>query len=533
MADPCWSLTPGVRRVGDGRVLIGGSPATLMRLTEAGSAALDRALAPVGAPTDAGGRSLEPDASTSRQRPPAGAEAALLARLERRGLLAATPPPLSPDELSELWRSVTVVVPVRDDGDGLRALLGSLAGSPEAAGGSLQAPGSERSGRAGGAPPCRVVVVDDGSRLPDEAAAVAQRFGAELIRRPRSGGPAAARITGLDVVDTPLVVFLDADVRVTPGWLAAAGAHFRTAGRLAVVAPRVAAGRAPQPRHGSAWSAYEQDHSPLDLGPHGGAVAPGTRLAYVPSAAWVARADALRSVGGFDPALRYGEDVDLVWRLVEAGWSVRYEARAVVHHRMRNGVVAGAVQRFRYGTSAAPLAVRHPGALAPVATSSWSAAAWALAALGHPVAGIGVAAGSTAQLARRLTVTNPGAEALRLAGRGHLAAGPQLARALIRPWWPVTALLALTLRRTRVPALFGLLASAAGGWRGTARPVVGALAVADDVAYSAGVWWGLGGQLRRDPAQAGAALGAVVPRLSGGFARGWRRRLRGFAPRRD
>ena len=29
--------------------------------------------------------------------------------------------------------------------------------------------------------------------------------------------------------------------------------------------------------------------------------------------------DALRSIGGFDTTLRYGEDVDLVWRLTEAG----------------------------------------------------------------------------------------------------------------------------------------------------------------------------------------------------------------------
>ena len=45
-------------------------------------------------------------------------------------------------------------------------------------------------------------------------------------------------------------------------------------------------------------------HSPLDLGTEPARVASGTRVSYVPSAALVARTDALRSNGGFDDALR-------------------------------------------------------------------------------------------------------------------------------------------------------------------------------------------------------------------------------------
>ena len=48
-----------------------------------------------------------------------------------------------------------------------------------------------------------------------------------------------------------------------------------------------------------------------------------TKVSYVPTAALLVRRAALDSVtpgGGavFDPALRYGEDVDLVWRLHDA-----------------------------------------------------------------------------------------------------------------------------------------------------------------------------------------------------------------------
>ena len=60
-------------------------------------------------------------------------------------------------------------------------------------------------------------------------------------------------------------------------------------------------------------------HSPLDLGPDEGEVGPDRAVRYVPTAALVVRRSALEEAGGFDPTLRVGEDVDLVWRLVEAG----------------------------------------------------------------------------------------------------------------------------------------------------------------------------------------------------------------------
>ena len=84
----------------------------------------------------------------------------------------------------------------------------------------------------------------------------------------------------------------------------------------------------------------------------------------MPTAALVVRArrpaDAGQGGAVFDPALRCGEDVDLIWRLHDAGWRIRYEpAVRVGHHEPASwpGLLA---RRFRYGTSAAPLARRHP-----------------------------------------------------------------------------------------------------------------------------------------------------------------------------
>ena len=71
--------------------------------------------------------------------------------------------------------------------------------------------------------------------------------------------------------------------------------------------------------------------SPLDMGDRPAEVQPGRRVSYVPSAALLVRRSALPE-DPFDPALRYGEDVDLIWRLIDAGWRVRYEPGVVVHH---------------------------------------------------------------------------------------------------------------------------------------------------------------------------------------------------------
>ena len=64
-----------------------------------------------------------------------------------------------------------------------------------------------------------VLVVDDG---PDEATrAAAERHGARYLRHDAPRGLNAARNAALQATDAPLVCFVDDDVEVRPGWLAA------------------------------------------------------------------------------------------------------------------------------------------------------------------------------------------------------------------------------------------------------------------------------------------------------------------------
>lgn len=455
--DPTVHEVAGRRAGGlDGRRrIIGGSPLRLWTLTAAGAALLDRVQA---------GGDVDPG-------PVGGPIAMLLDRLVDAGVLHPSPDPASTAGAPQP-EDVTVVVPVRDRPDELDRLLSALTRT---------------------APAARVVVVDDASSDAVAHRDVATRHGARLVRREVSGGPAAARSDGIAVVDSELVAVVDSDCTPEPGWLEPLLAHLAD-DRVAAVAPRIRTGRG-----SGALATYERFRSPLDLGAVPAGVRPGSRVSYVPSAALVLRVAALASVGGFDRELLVGEDVDLVWRLVRAGWGVRYEPVAVVRHPARPGWAAWCRQRVGYGRSAAPLDIRHPGQVAPLRCSPWSAAGWAAVAAGHPVAGLAVMGSSAALLPRRLPSVAAG-EAVRLAVTGHLGAGRQTASAIVRAWWPaalIGSVVSRGVRRASVVSVATVALDAALDARRVERglPVrtaamIGALAVLDDVAYGAGVWLG-------------------------------------------
>lgn len=265
-------------------------------------------------------------------------------RLVDAGAAHPSPPPRAADD-------VTVVIPVRDRTEELDRCLTAL-GRP-------------------------AIVVDDGSVDPATVRRVCQTHGATYVRRP-NGGPAAARNTGLQHVTTPFVAFLDSDCNPPPDWLEQLRGHLDDP-TVVAVAPRVTG----TPR------------SPLDLGPRAAQVRPGGEVAYVPTAALLARAEGLR----FDEDLRYGEDVDLVWRL---DGTVRYDPTVVVQHTEPARLSDRLVRRYRYGTSAAPLSLRHPDRLAHLVLPPWPTAVVALLLLRRPTAAVAAAAVMTARLDRQV-----------------------------------------------------------------------------------------------------------------------------------
>jgi mycofactocin glycosyltransferase len=441
---------PGARTLAGGTVITGGYPIRVLRLS------------PAGARHVAGWWEGAPVPGNPKAR-------ALARRLLDTGIahpLLEGGPAGTPD--------VTVVIPVRDRHAELARCLGGLAGGPP------------------------VIVVDDGSRDPVAVRSVAAAAGASVVRRPVNGGPAAARNTGLAAAGTALVAFLDSDCVPGPAWLDELLPHFADPA-VGAVAPRIVPHEA-----GRTWLArYEGASSSLDMGHLASIVRPGSRVPYVPGAALMVRRQAAGT--GFAEDMLVGEDVDFVWRLGASGWRVRYEPAAAMGHQHRVRLREWFGRRKDYGTSAATLELRHPGAVRPLYASAWTASAWLAAALGHPGAGAVVTGTGTALLARRLaqvtgeTWPRPaGSAAWRLAARqaagGTLAAARPLGSAISRTWWPVALPAAIAVRRLRLPLAALVLAPPLLDWLDRRPPLDPARYVAarllDDAGYSVGVWQG-------------------------------------------
>ena len=370
---------------------------------------------------------------------------------------------------------VTVVIPVHNE-DVLRlnALISKLSAAHE------------------------VLLIDDGSTIP-----LADINGARVIRREVAGGPAAARNTAIDFVTSSITFFLDADTSLADDSWTKLLAHFEDSS-VGVVAPRIASEPGATLLH-----RYEASESPLDLGSEPARIRKNSRVSYVPTAALMIRTDLLREHRGFDESLRYGEDVDLVWRLLEADVVCRYEPAVTVHHSPRASLLDAWKQRVSYGSAAAPLDQRHRGAATPLRINRWSAGAWGTLASGYPLIGLIIGAASTVALERKISSQPDSRQlALRLAGRGNIHAGRVIAQAMTRTWWPIALLLSLCVRRARRVTCAAIVLPSLMSWF-TKKPKVDpvsycALKLADDVAYGTGVWKGV--IATRD-------LGALTPKF--------------------
>lgn len=235
----------------------------------------------------------------------------------------------------------------------------------------------------------------------------------------------------------------------------------------------------------------------------------------------------------YAPELRENADIDLLWSLTEAGWSVRHEPRS----RVRVPVPTDPLDHLRachdLGAAAGPLARRRGrGPAGP--ELSWTAAAGAVLLLtGRP--GAALLVGALGCGTRTLTLIAhphggegrvPLREAARLAGTDLLTSAHTGARTLRTTWWPVAVALGAagvvaakgrpsgksrrrTVRRTAAIAA-ALLLPHTFAWhrrRGTSPvdPVTWTvLRTAGDAARSLGTWRG---------AARARTLAPLLPRL--------------------
>jgi GT2 family glycosyltransferase len=202
--------------------------------------------------------------------------------------------------------NATVVVPTRLRASYLDVALASVAAQAEEHG-------------------AEIVVVDDGGD--EDTRAVAERHGARYVVLDPPLGLNAARNAGLDAARAELVAYVDDDVAVRPGWLAA----LLAADAACPADVGAFAGRIHVRVEDHAFRTCGREGPPitfLDLGPEDRDAdhAWGANMAV--RRAWVER------VGRFDEAIAEGGD-EAEWqdRVKAAGGRIRYVAGAALDHR--------------------------------------------------------------------------------------------------------------------------------------------------------------------------------------------------------
>jgi GT2 family glycosyltransferase len=222
-------------------------------------------------------------------------------------------------------------------------------------------------------PDYEVILVDDGSTdMTSQIAAQAERgalcapsAGGEdrrtrrdapgprfvYLRHERNLGLSAARNTGLAAAAGEIIAFTDADCRADEDWLYYLVGDLLNSEFAGMGGPNLL------PPEDSAVAAA------VMVSPGGPAhvMLDDRQAEHVPGCNMAFYQWALAAVGGFDPLFtQAGDDVDLCWRLQQAGCKIGFSPAAFVWHYRRSTVGAYLRQQRGYGEAEALLARKHP-----------------------------------------------------------------------------------------------------------------------------------------------------------------------------
>jgi glycosyltransferase involved in cell wall biosynthesis len=198
-------------------------------------------------------------------------------------------------------------------------------------------------------PDYEVIVVNDGSK--DRTLEIAQRFGYCRIISQENKGLSVARNVGAEAASGEIVAYTDSDCVADPDWLLYLVAKMEASDLVACGGPNF-----PPPED--------------SLVPAAVAVSPGgpTHVLlsddvaeHIAGCNMAFRRDTLMALGGFDPVYRAaGDDVDICWRLQDAGYTIGFSPAAIVWHFRRNTVAAYIGQQRGYGKAEALVYSKHP-----------------------------------------------------------------------------------------------------------------------------------------------------------------------------
>lgn len=194
-----------------------------------------------------------------------------------------------------------------------------------------------------------IIVVDDGST--DGTADAARAAGADRVLRIPHAGPSAARNAGLEAARGEIVLFTDADCEPSPRWVERMVAPFSD--------PEVMGSKGTyRTRQRSLIARLVQREYEIRYE----RMARAARIDFIDTYAAAYRRKLLLQAGGFDPAfpIPSAEDIDLSFRLAQAGHRLVFVPEAWVWHTHPDRLWTYLMRKGRYGFWRALLYLRHP-----------------------------------------------------------------------------------------------------------------------------------------------------------------------------
>jgi GT2 family glycosyltransferase len=198
-------------------------------------------------------------------------------------------------------------------------------------------------------PDYEVIVVSDGST--DSSPEIAAEFeGVRLIETPQCG-LSSARNTGCEAATGEIIAYIDDDAVPDPDWLTHLAVTFASGPFAAAGGPNVL----PPGSNAVAECVANAPGGPTHV------LISDREAEHVPGCNMAIRRAALLEIGGFDPQFRAaGDDVDVCWRLLDAGHRLAFSPGAVVWHHRRRTIRAYLRQQRGYGKAEALLERKHP-----------------------------------------------------------------------------------------------------------------------------------------------------------------------------